>query len=506
MASTTLNDMAKGLTLQELQAMGAKPSGGLTLQELQAKQQTPVASAARPPLSDSIWSALTSVVKAPLNPVSYAPAVKLGAEGIVNAPKTIVDTFKSGTSQAAQGVADFQAAPNLVQKAEAGLNAASGVATAIQAPLAPLTTPLAAILQRATDKVTDIPAVQKAASALPDLPYERLAKDAGNIGNVAGTAAGALQIAKSLPKVAQDTSDLVTRLTTETENGIESKVLTKFDKGVKPLINAKTTPAKLAAYKEDVVTGIKTIRNNKANLSFNDAAGETITGRTPTNLQEFTDAIEQTKKTVFQDYDTLAKRAGEAGVAVDLAPIAKELDSVIQNKALALTNPKAIQYATDIQERLIQAGKLDAVTAQEVVQNYNKSLEAFYRNPSYDNASQAAIDAMLANKVRESLDSGISGLTGEQYGALKSQYGALKAIEKDVIKASLRSARANVKGLIDFTDIFSGGQIVHGLLSLNPATIGQGLTAKAIAEFYKYLNNPNRAIKNMFDAAENLPK
>lgn len=458
------------------------------------------------PIADRIWSSLASVVKAPLNPASYAPAVKIGVEGIAKAPEIIATAFKGGVEQAKQGVADIQTAPTALEKTEAGISAASGAASAISAPIAPILSPLAEILNRGVEKVTDIPIVQDAASALPDLPYERLGKVAGDISNIAGTAAGVAQVAKLAVKAPAKTSELVTRLTTETEKSIESSVLTKYDKGVKPLINAKTTPAKLEQYRANTIDAVKTIRNNKANLVYNDVSGEAIKGKTPRTIQEFADAIEQTKKTVFEDYDRLAKRAGDAGVAVDLAPIAKELDSVIQNPALSLTNPKAIQYATDIQERLIKAGKLDAVTAQEVVQNYNKSLEAFYRNPSYDNASQAAIDAMLANKVRESLDSGITGLTGEQYGVLKKQYGSLKAIEKDVVKASLRNARANVKGLIDFTDIFSGGQIVNGLLALNPATIGQGLTAKAIAEFYKYLNNPNRAIEKMFNAAEKLPQ
>lgn len=215
--------------------------------------------------------------------------------------------------------------------------------------------------------------------------------------------------------------------------------------------------------------------------------------------------MEQTKKAIFEKYDTLAKQTGKAGVTIPVSPISKELDSVIGNKALALTNPKAIQYAKELQDRLSSTGELDATTAQEVVQNYNKSLEAFYRNPTYDTASQAAIDAMVANNMREVLDQRISSLTGSEYAALKGQYGSLKSIERDVIKAALRDSRKNVKGLIDFTDIFSGGQLVHGILSLNPATISQGLTAKAIAAFYKHLNDPNRAIKNMFDAASKLP-
>ena len=296
---------------------------------------------------------------------------------------------------------------------------------------------------------------------------------------------------------------------TKSEADLQKIIQTRFEKGVKPLLPGKTTPTQARKYKDDIVTAVETIRDNKANLRYADDGVddivEPITGRTPETLQQLSEALEQTKKTIFSKYDGLAKKAGEAGVKVDMNPIALELDTVIRNKALQLTNPKAVQYAKQVKDRYSKIGKLDATTAQDVIQNYNKSLEAFYRNPSYDNASNAAIDAMIANRIRKALDEGIEGMTGEQYQTLKSQYGALKSIERDVIKAALRDARKNVKGLIDYTDIFSGGQVVTGLLTLNPALIGSGAAQYGFKEFIKYLNSPNRAIRKMFEAAEELP-
>lgn len=304
----------------------------------------------------------------------------------------------------------------------------------------------------------------------------------------------------------KNTAETISTVMTPSEKSLESKILTTFQKGVKPSIAGKKTTANVAQYKDNVISGVKTIKENAPNLTFTTDSGEAIIGQTPKTLQQFSDAIEQTKKSVFAKYDELAKKAGSAGVAVDVAPIARELDTVINDKALSITNPRAIQYAKDLQDRLIKTGKLDAVTAQDVIQQYNKSLEAFYRNPSYDTASQAAIDAAVANNMRKVLDNGITGLTGTEYGALKKQYGALKSIEQDVIKATLRDARKNTKGLIDFTDILSGSQLTHGLLTMNPATISSGLVSKGIATIHKTLNDPNRAISKMFDAASKIDK
>ena len=263
---------------------------------------------------------------------------------------------------------------------------------------------------------------------------------------------------------------LASKLTQQSEKAIENAVLKTYTKGVKPLLPGKT---RLEDYNDNVITAIKTIKENTPNLKYTDDLGDIVEGKTPASLNQLDTAIQQTKREVFKKYDTLAKEAGEAGVLVDSIPIANELDAVISNKALAITNPKAIDYAEKLKDRLTAAGKLDTETAQDVIQNYNKSLEAFYRNPSYDTASQAAIDAMVVNRFRQSLDEGITKLTGTKYQALKNQYGALKSIEKDVLKASLRDARKNVKGLLDFTDIFSGGQVVNGILSLNPQQVAQ---------------------------------
>lgn len=342
--------------------------------------------------------------------------------------------------------------------------------------------------------------------------YPEAAKDAETLVNVL-TLGGAGAAEKPVANAAKATAekalstvdDAFKALVTKSEKQIESTILKKFEKGVKPLIPGKTTPTQLAGYRDDVLSAAKTINQNKGKLSFVDDTGQAITGKNPTSLKELNEAVEQTKKVVFQEYDSLAKKAGEAGIKIKTNPIADELDVVMQNKALSITNPNAIKYAEELKDRLMRIGDLDATTAQDVIQNYNKSLEAFYRNPSYETASRASIDAMVANRMRQVLDEGISGLTGVEYQALKNQYGALKAIEKDVIKASLRDARSNTKGLIDFADIMSGGQVVGGIMSLNPAQIATGLTQKAITNYYKFLNNPNRAIEQMFKAVESLP-
>lgn len=371
---------------------------------------------------------------------------------------------------------------------------------------------------------------------------------AGDIANLALGAKGSGEALKATgtlaKKGATEVKEGIQAAFTPSEAELESRMVKNFEKGVKPTISGKGTNQQLRDYNDKVLKAAHTIKDNKANLKYIDEIGDEIEGQNPQNLKQFSDAIEQTKKKVFEDYDKLAKEAGDAGATIDTKPVIDELNVLISNPALRISNPSAIEYAKSLRERfktqqgeipVIEdtdlrrgsktldlsgkrtAGKetvsrkkeeveLDAKTAQEVIKNLNNSLESFYRNPSYETASHAAVDAMIANQLREALDTAITNIKGAGYQELKNQYGALRSIEKDVVKATLRDARKNQKGLIDFTDILSGGQLVSGLLTMNPAQIAGAAAQKGIAEYIKFLNNPNRAVKNLFEDVEKVGK
>lgn len=299
---------------------------------------------------------------------------------------------------------------------------------------------------------------------------------------------------------------MITDVVTTSQKNIENDIVSTFEKSIKPNLQSQQTLGQAQDYKTAIVDGVKTIEQNKNNLQFVDETGELVTGRAPRSLQEFSESIDQSKKQIYEQYDNLATQAGEQGVKIDNVKIANELESVINNQALKLSNPEAVQYATQVRDRFLRAGEIDAKTAQEIIQNYNNSLKAFYKNPTPDGLTKNAVDALMVNQMRKSLDEGIEGLTGAQYQALKNQYASLKTIERDVLRATLRDARKNQKGLIDYTDIFSGGQLVTGLLTLNPAMIAQGAAQKGFAEWFKFLNDPNRMVEQTFELAGKLEK
>lgn len=281
---------------------------------------------------------------------------------------------------------------------------------------------------------------------------------------------------------------------------IDQSINKGIEKGIRPSVSGKSTYQLSEKYSERTRDAVKTIISNKNNLQLTDEAGNIIQGKLPKNLKQFSQAIDQSKREVFKQYDVMAGKAGHT--TIDLNPISQELKTISNNKVINDISPNIAKYAEERSTAFANRGTYSPMEAQDAIAHLNQGLEAFYKNPTYENASKASVDSMIANRLRRGLDETIENAVGPGYQQLKNTYGALSAIEKDVAQKAIVDARKNIKGLIDFSDIFSGSQVIYGILQTNPSIIGAGATAKMIASIYRHWNNPNRIIKNMFGSVE----
>lgn len=445
----------------------------------------------------------------------FGDALKLGQQAIgqIGAQfnsglaqyKASAPTNMGGTNAIPKDVAGLQ---RNIQAGEGALGVGAGIANMAFSPLAPVFKPIGDAInaigtfagQHASPQAT------KFAMSPAGQTTSRVAQDVVN----ASTVAGALSpLKRSLPAVKDTLSSLATR---DARSGIppppsppgaSSAIISNYyNRAVKPTISGKTTAADTAAYQTKTTQAVNTIAQNKANLSFITEDGAKESARLPQNLNEFSQSIDQTKKSIYSQYDTLAQQAGDKGATVDPASITKELQGVVDNKSLQLSHPEAAKYAQSQIDRYTKFGPIDAKTAQGVIENYNAELQAFYRNPTYNQASHVAIDAAIVKGLRSSLDDVITKSTGTKYQTLRNQYASLKTIEGDVTKAANRVARLNNKGLADYTDIFSGGDIAAGILTLNPALFAKGIAQHGIKTWFKGLNSPDKAISHMFSKAD----
>lgn len=273
-------------------------------------------------------------------------------------------------------------------------------------------------------------------------------------------------------------------------------------KGARPGVEGKRTFSQAEGYYKKAKSAVEAIIENKGALRLTDDFGDVVTGKLPENLPQFSQAISQAKNTIYNKYDDLAKQT--TGQVIDTADIVSELRKTAANKSAKVASPYAARHAELMADRLEDAGKLTATEAQEIVQDFNIMLSAYYQNPNRTSAVKNVIDASVANHLRKKLDDAIGAATGVEYQSLKNQYGALKAIERDVNRRMVVDGRKEVKGLLDYSNLFSSAEMVRAVLTQSGSGMAAAATTKGIAAWYKKLKDPNKAIKQMFKNSETI--
>lgn len=324
-----------------------------------------------------------------------------------------------------------------------------------------------------------------------------------NVIQVALLASGEGEVKSSLGGAASDISSTLEKKSVEqAEKALDTNIEKSMAKGIKPSAAGRQTEAQIVKYNDKAKQAVKSIIENKDKLSLMDHHGEVFNGKLPESVHQFSQAIDQTKKGIFDKYDAMTRESGEQGAKVSLEPIAKELETAADSKVLQTHRPDIIDYMLTKAKSLRTAADHSPGEAQDAIKLYNDSLDSFYKNPSYESASKASVDALIANYLRSGLDSTIENTAGKGYQALKNQYGALRSIEKDVAKRAQIVASKNVSGMIpSFGNIMSGAELAKGLISMNPAEMAKGAVIKGISKYIEHVNSPDSIIKNMFKKA-----
>lgn len=288
---------------------------------------------------------------------------------------------------------------------------------------------------------------------------------------------------------------------------LDQHIVDTYTKAIKPTITGKTkNVGQMAQYNKNVATGVRSIVGNKDALDLRDEFGDPTGHPLPKTISQFGQAISQAKNAIFNKYDSLAKAAGDKGADVQLNPIADELEKIGSDKVTNDLHPDLASYANARAATLRERGSYSMSDAGKAVQNLNKTLESFYRNPSYETASRASVDALMANKMRTALDDAVSATTdtgaGEGYQNLKNQYGALRSIENDVVKRGVVEARQTGGRGLSFGDVTSAEEVIKGLAHMDPKSLAIGGAIKGVQALKRYLTDPNRAVSNLFDTVD----
>jgi hypothetical protein len=269
------------------------------------------------------------------------------------------------------------------------------------------------------------------------------------------------------------------------------------DKAIKPSITKIGTTAAKSKYYKKAAEAFNVIRKYKPTITTADGVEEAIT---PNTRGQMLEALEKTKSIVFQRFDDIAKESGDIGAKFNPKKIITQLKRVSNDVGYS---PEIRNYAAKEIDAISELTNASPSIIQRRIREYNEGLSGFYAG-RIDKA-KARVDASVANLLREELDDLIANTTGRNYQYFKNEYSALKEIEKDLARQVAIEARKVKAGLIDFSDIFTGGDLTAGIITGNPAILLKGLTGRGIKEIYKYLNDPDRYIKKAFELINKSP-
>lgn len=304
------------------------------------------------------------------------------------------------------------------------------------------------------------------------------------------------KVADVVAPVTSIPSKIVSRVIPQTVEENVSRVLTNT--GKKNLAGAaNNTAIKDAAQAFDI------IHQNAPNITVKDINGvDKAFEPTKTNFIELPQALQQTKKAVYDAYTKVATDAGDAGVNFGQKDFVDLKASLAKYDGKGYT-PAFSAKAKQLSEALDRYGTVNPKDGQvyfkntspneiqDLIQQINTDV-----NPLSDKAgSQVATD--FSQALRGKLDAKLEASGNPNYQELRTQYSKLKSVENDVItryKKALRESGAKP----DLVDHITSMDALYGLLSGNIAHLGAGLTIKGLRATLNKVFGPEASLQRTF--------
>ena len=313
-----------------------------------------------------------------------------------------------------------------------------------------------------------------------------------------------------------------TKTVTQLDNQIKSTVGDTVFKTISPKKRGKETPSQRKKFTAQASLASEDIVANKNKINFVDEAGQTVSGRLPQTVDEWSEAIAQGKQNLFKEMETVLKRTDDTVGAQDMRSVVQGMLDVATDPDFLRRNPELSRYAADQARRyadeiLVEGGtslnpkQLTASQLQGDIAALNRDLNNFYLNQSREDAGRRYVDALLANQLRNKLDNMVELARGtnpeeiKRIADIKQKYGAYKAIEADVNNKAFQVAKKQGGGLIsDFAEITSGQALLNAVIFSQPKLALTGIALGASNKIRKALRDPDRRVRRMFENVDVL--
>ena len=292
-----------------------------------------------------------------------------------------------------------------------------------------------------------------------------------------------------------------------------------INKSIKPTVKGKMSQADYNRYIDDTIDVANFMDKNKLLVKYTDDAWEVISGKLPTNMRETSEALWNLKKSLYDSYNNIAVKAWEKGARVNMNKAFSQLDDLERDVSQNIANPQTKTIIDNYKKALLEytddAGTISIEDAQKLTQDFNKQLTAFFKNPNMNDVSKNSIVAQLNKWTKEAINDSIDDVLDESiskwgnmsqyYRDLKWMYGKIKTIEDEVSKRALVEARKNTKWLSQTVlDSLAWGEFTDAILTANVGKLWKSAIMKAIWKYYKYVNDPNVQLNNLFKLVQEV--
>ncbi len=302
-------------------------------------------------------------------------------------------------------------------------------------------------------------------------------------------------------------------------NSLRKEAEEYINKSIKPTVKGKMSQSDYNKYIDDTLDVVDFMDKNKSVLQYTDDAWEVVNGKLPTNMRETSETLGNLKKTLYDAYNNIAVKAWEKWARVNMNKAFSQLDDLERDVSQNIANPQTKTIIDNFKKALLEytddAGTISIEDAQKLTQDFNKQLTAFFKNPNMNDVSKNSIVAQLNKWTKEAINDSIDDVLDESianwgnmaqyYRNLKWMYGKIKTIEDEVSKRALVEARKNAKWLSQTVlDSLAWWEFTDAILTANVGKLWKSAIMKAIWRYYKYVNDPNVQLNNLFKLVQEV--
>jgi len=253
------------------------------------------------------------------------------------------------------------------------------------------------------------------------------------------------------------------------------------------------------AFDNKIAEGVKEVVSRKGEL-LSDEAGQPLL-RNPQTIKESADAIDAAKRQVWKEVEGIENQVGKRLWTYNPDAEIQSLKSLAKGKAQPIVNQ--ISDIADLLESN-RGASLNEVS-ENVVKYLNNESRKFLQGGDYN---LGGIPAMIADKVRTSMDDGITKALGKtQYRELRRKYGGLLAMEKATVRRMNTLAGAAPKNIVDnLVDPALAAHVIGGILRRDMKSVASGIGAWGVKAYNKIVNHPDTITKNMYQQVDDILK